>query len=57
MVTVLLVILGIIVFFGIIRIISEPRQGFWGNFFGMLWIDLLIDVIGGLFENLDDFDL
>lgn len=57
MVTVLLIILGLIVFFGIIRIISEPRKGFWDNFFGIFWLDLLLDIIGGILENLDDFDL
>lgn len=57
MVTVLLIILGLIVFFGIIRIVSEPRKGFWDNFFGIFWLDLLLDIIGGILENLDDFDL
>ncbi len=57
MVTVLLITLGIIVFFGIIRVISDPRQGFWDNFFGIFWIDLMASFIGGIFENLDDFDL
>jgi hypothetical protein len=55
MVTVLLTILGVILFFGILRVISRPRSGFWSNFLGICWLDLLIDLVGGIFENLDDF--
>jgi hypothetical protein len=52
---IVLIILGIVLFFGIVRVISSPREGFWSNFFAVWWIDLLIDLIGGIFENLDDF--
>lgn len=52
---IVLIILGIILFFGIVRVISSPREGFWGNFFAVWWLDLLFELIGGIFENLDDF--
>jgi hypothetical protein len=52
---IVLIILGIILFFGIVRVISSPREGFWGNFFAVWWLDLLIDLIGSLIENADDF--
>lgn len=52
---IVLIILGIILFFGIVRIISSPRQGFWGNFFAVWWLDLLFAFIEAIFENADDF--
>jgi hypothetical protein len=52
---IVLTILGIILFFGIVRIISSPRQGFWGNFFAVWWLDLLFNLIGSIVETYDDY--
>jgi len=50
-----LIILGIILFFGIVRVISSPREGFWGNFLAVWWLDLLFNLIDSLIENADDY--
>lgn len=52
---IILTILGVILFFGIVRFISSPRQVFWGNLFAIWWLDLLVGVVENMFENLDDF--
>lgn len=52
---VVLIILGIILFFGIVRVISSPRDGFWGNFLAVWWLDLLFNLINDIIETYDDY--
>jgi len=52
--TILLVILGIIVFVGMIRLIISPANSFM-EFFGQLFlIDLLGDLFEIIFHSIDD---
>ena len=53
--TIGLVLLGIIILIGIIRLIIEPANGFW-DFMGQLFmLDLLGDVFGWIIETISDF--
>jgi hypothetical protein len=49
-----LIILGIIIFFGIVRIIAQPRQGFWHNLQCVFYIDVISDFIDDLKEDIED---
>jgi len=56
MVTLLLTVLGIALFFGVLRVIARPRTGFWNNFLSIFFIDVILDFIENLIDNLDDMD-
>lgn len=49
----LLIILALIVIAGIIRSIITPTTGFWNTLLEILWLDMLIDILGNIFEDLD----
>lgn len=49
-----LIILGIIILFGIVRIIAQPREGFWDNLHCVFYLDLISDFINNLKEDIDD---
>jgi len=42
------------VFFGIVRIIVQPRQGFWNNVYCVFYLDKIFNLIEDIKENLDD---
>lgn len=48
------VILGIIIMFGILRVLTKPYNGIFELFLDMLWLDLLFDCLGWIFENIDN---
>jgi hypothetical protein len=50
---VVLIVAAIIVIIGIIRIIVKPPKGFWEFFLDLTLLDLLFDILGAIFENLD----
>lgn len=56
MVTLLLTVLGVVLFFGILRVVTRPRTGFWNNFLSVFYIDTIFDLIENLLDNLDDRD-
>lgn len=49
-----LTILGFLVFFGVLRVISSPRNGAWKNILSIFWIDKVIDIIADIIEFYDD---
>lgn len=48
------VILGIIILFGIFRVLTKPYSGIFDLILDMLWLDLLVDCLGWIFENIGD---
>lgn len=54
MMTVLLVIAAIILIIGLVRVVFSPYTGFLDMIGQMLLIDLLIDLLGAIFEALVD---
>lgn len=49
-----LIILSVIVFFGIVRIIAQPRQGFWNNLYCVFYLDMIFEFIDDFKEDIDD---
>ena len=56
MVTLLLTVLGVVLFFGILRVVTRPRTGFWNNFLSVFYIDVIYDFIENIKDNLDDMN-
>lgn len=49
----LLIILALIVIAGIIRSIMSSTTGFWDTLIEILWLDMLFDILGNIFEDID----
>jgi len=52
-ISILLIILGIIVFCGIIRVIITPSNSIGDFILDILFLDLLGDVLQAIFEHID----
>jgi uncharacterized membrane protein len=49
-------LLAILVITGIIRVIFKPSDSVLDFILDILWLDLLFDLLGGIFEALGDID-
>lgn len=49
-----LVLLGLIVVFGIIRVLTRPFTGFFNCFIEMLFLDWLMDVLIMIIDSIED---
>lgn len=52
-ITIVLIILGIVVTIGIIRVIITPSESFGELIMDILFIDLLVDILSAIIESID----